>query len=120
MIGLIDIVALQPAALPAAEVPCAAPVDTIATSQGETADLAPRLQGACTPLAPTSQRAVLAENLSDHTALGDPRRVDSKNERPGSPPLDHRSRNRSVDGQSLAAGPAPVSSSLAAAFSSGR
>ena len=108
MIGLIDVDALR-----------AAPVDTIATSQGEIPDLAPRLQGACTPLAGPSQGVVLAENPSGNTPLDRSRHVDSETERPGNPQLEHRSRNRSVDGPSLAAGPAP-SSSLAAVFSSGR
>ena len=108
MIGLIDVQALQPGSL-----------TTIATSQGESPDLAPGLQGACTPLAGTLQGVELAENPNGNTPLGRSRHVDSENERPGSPPLEHRSRNRSVDGPSLAAGPA-LSSSLVAVFSSGR
>ena len=49
MIGLIDTEALRS-------------VGTTATSQGETPDLAPRLQAARTPLAPTLQGAESAAN----------------------------------------------------------
>jgi DNA primase len=59
MIGLIDAEALR--AAPAVR---AGAVDTTATSQGETGDLAGRLQAARTPLAPTSQSAAEAENVN--------------------------------------------------------
>ncbi|MHB8815809.1 MAG: CHC2 zinc finger domain-containing protein [Steroidobacteraceae bacterium] len=101
MIGLIDVEALRPAH---------APVDTIATSQGQTPDLAPRSQAARTPVAPTSRVAVLAEKPKGESHLPDPLGVGSEKTLPGQVSLDGRSRSGDL-------APAPLSSSLAALFS---
>jgi len=111
MIGLIDVDALRATpALPAAAVRCAVPGDTIATSQGQTPNLAPRSQAARTPGAPTSQRAVLAEKPKNESHLPDPRGVGPEKALPGQVSLDGRSRSGDLV-------PAPLSSSLAAVFS---
>ena len=101
MIGLIDVEALQPAH---------APGDTIATSQGQTPDLAPTLQAARTPVAPALQGAMLSEKSKDESHLPDPLGVASETAPPGQVSLDGRSRSGDL-------APAPLSSSLAAVFS---
>jgi DNA primase/post-segregation antitoxin (ccd killing protein) len=83
---------------------------TIATSQGQTPDLAPRSQAACTPVAPASQSVVLAEKSKDQSHLPDPLGVGSERTRPEQVSLDGRSRSADLAS-------APLSSSLAAVFS---
>jgi DNA primase/post-segregation antitoxin (ccd killing protein) len=100
MIGLIDVSALG-----------RVHTSTIATSQGQTPDLAPGSQAACTPVAPASQSVVLAGKSKDQSHLPDPLGVGSEKALPGRGSLDGRSRSGD-----LASG--PLSSSLAAAFSS--
>ena len=122
MIGLIDIAALQAAhALqPAALRPDS--LTTIATSQGQSPDLAPTLQGACTPLAGTLQGVELVENQNGNTLLGRSSRVDSENALLGRAAPGDRSRHgegRPAGGRAAGAAPA-LSSSLAAVCSSGR
>ena len=95
MIGLIDVDALG---------------STIATSQGQLPDLAPRLQTARTPVAPALQVVVLAEKLKDENHLPDPLDVGSEKALQGRVLLDGRSRSADL-------APAPLSSSLAAVFS---
>jgi DNA primase len=102
MIGLIDVEALQLVH---------APADTIATSQGQTPDLAPRSQAASTPVAPASQSVVLAEKPKDQSHLPDPLGVGPEKALPGRVSVDGRSRSGDL-------APAPLSSSLAAVFSS--
>jgi DNA primase len=99
MIGLIDVAALR-----------AGHATTIDTSQGQTPDLAPRSQAACTRLAPTSQGAVLAEKPKNESHLPDPLGVGPEKALPGQVSLDGRSRSGDLV-------PAPLSSSLAAVFS---
>ena len=99
MIGLIDVDALR-----------AGDVTTIATSQGQTPDLAPRSQAARTPVAPASQGAMLAEKPKGESHLPDPLGVGSEKALPGRVSVDGRSRSGDLV-------PAPLSSSLAAVFS---
>ena len=101
MIGLIDVSALGRVHTPGS---------TIATSQGQTPDLAPRSQAACTPVAPASQGAVLAEKPKDESHLPDPLGVGPEKALPGQVSLDGRSRSADLAS-------APLSSSLAAVFS---
>ena len=96
MIGLIDISALG---------------STITTSQGQTHDPAPRSQAACTPVAPALQTVMLAEKPKEESSLPDPLGVGSGKALPGRVSLDGRSRSADL-------APAPLSSSLAAVFSS--
>ena len=104
MIGLIDVSALGRVRTLGS---------TIATSQGQTPDLAPRSQAACTPVAPTSQGAVLAEKPKDESHLPDPLGVGPEKALPGQVSVDGRSRSADLAS-------APLSSSLAAVFSLGR
>ncbi len=99
MIGLID-----------ADVLRTAPGATIETSQGDTADLAPRLQAARTPLAPASQAAPNAENAGVAAVLRAASADEVGNGRPQGAALDHRSVNRTR----RAGAPSSSSSSLAA------
>jgi len=123
MIGLIDVDALRAAqplqAAHALRAAATGPVGTAATSQGQIPNLAPTLQAACTPLASTSQGAVLCENPKCDSDLPDPCCVGSEKAPLGRAVPGDRSRNG--DGRPASAGPAPaLSSSLAAVFSSGR
>ena len=69
MIGLIDVSALGRVHTLGS---------TIATSQGQTPDLAPRLQAARTPVAPALQAVVLAEKPKNESHLPDPPDVGSE------------------------------------------
>lgn len=84
---------------------------TIGTSQGQTPDPAPRSQAACTPVAPASQSVVLAEKSKGQSHLPDPLGVGPEKALPGQVSLDGRSRSGDLAS-------APLSSSLAAVFSS--
>ncbi|HZT02031.1 MAG TPA: CHC2 zinc finger domain-containing protein [Steroidobacteraceae bacterium] len=101
MIGLIDVSALGRVRTLGS---------TIATSQGQTPDLAPCSQAARTPVAPASQSVVLAEKSKDQSHLPDPLGVGSERARPGQVSLDGHSRSGDLAS-------APLSSSLAAVFS---
>jgi DNA primase len=104
MIGLIDAEALRAGA-----------VDATATSQRETGDLAGRLQAARTPLAPASQSAAEAENVS----------IDAMLPTEGAEPLGNgRLRGTALEGRSVtrarrAGAPSSNSSSLAASSAGG-
>ena len=104
MIGLIDISALGRVH---------ALGSTIATSQGQTPDPAPRSQAARTPVAPALQAVVLAEKPKDESRLPDREGVRSEKGLPGRVSLDGRSRSGDLAS-------APLSSSLAASSASGR
>jgi post-segregation antitoxin (ccd killing protein) len=103
MVGLIDIEALR-----------AATVDTTVTSQGETGNLAPRLQAARTDLAPTPQPAGSAENAGVEATASAVGAAAPENASLGS---------RALEGRSAARARTPASSSnsssLAAAASGG-
>jgi len=101
MIGLIDVSALGRVRTLGS---------TIGTSQGQTPDLAPRSQAACTPVAPASQAVVLAEKSKDQSHFPDPLGVGSERAHPGQVSLDGHSRSGDLAS-------APLSSSLAAVFS---
>lgn len=101
MIGLIDVSALGRVHTLGS---------TIATSQGQAPDLAPRSQAARTPVAPALQMVVLAEKSKDESQLPDPISVGSEKALPGQVSLDGRSRSGDLVS-------APLSSSLAAVFS---
>jgi len=101
MIGLIDTEALRS-------------VSTTATSQGETCDLAPRLQAARTPLAPTLQGAGSAANAGAEAISSTVASVEVENAPLRLDPPDGRSARRSR----RASASSSNSSSLAAAASS--
>jgi len=100
MVGLIDIKALR-----------AGTVDTTVTLQGVDPDLVPRLQAACTGLAPTLQRAGSAENTGVESTASAVGATAPENASLGSRALEGRSATRartpasSSNSSSLAASP---------------
>jgi hypothetical protein len=108
MIGLIDVAALRAAALHAAELSGA--VDTTATSQGATPDLAPGLQAARTHLVPASQDEPSEENANVEADFTAADAINQPKALLRSLPSNRRSRNASAGASSSESSPLAASS----------